>query len=414
VKSARKVRVLFSALLVAAGCGRTDSAPTPAVPERVTRVEVLKLEAARIEDWLDLPGTIEPEQEVTVGAEVGGRLEWRGPKEGDRVRRGERLALIDRERLALAERQAALALEQATRAAERARIGVDQARAAAAQAAEQEKKLRAVREKAIADRDRARALAEERLAPRSYYETYETALTAAEADLAAAAAAIQSATAAVEGAAADAAAARARAESAAAALDEARLWVRKSEAVSPIDGAVTVAFHEQGEIVEVNKPLFTLVATERVKAVFALPERDATLFSKGAAAEVTVASLSPRPLRGTVTLLAVAADSATSTYRLEVELPNADGRLKAGMLAKLRILRRAVDGAVAAPLFALMHGNGGLHAFVYDNGIARRREVTGGIVDGDRQQILDGLAPGELLIVKGQRDLEDGQKVSLP
>ena len=110
----------------------------------------------------------------------------------------------------------------------------------------------------------------------------------------------------------------------------------------------------------------------------------------------------------------MAADQATSTYRMEVELPNADGRLKPGMLAKLRILRRLVDGAVTAPLFAVMRSNGGTHAFVYDNGTARRREVTAGILDGDRQQIVSGLAAGDLLIVKGQRELEDGQKVSLP
>ena len=406
--------IALAALLVVGGCRGTESAPPAAAPERLARVEVVKLEPARIEDWLDLPGTIEPEQVVIVGAEVGGRLEWQGPKEGDRVRKGERLALVDRERLALVERQATLALEQAERAVERARIGVDQARAAAAQAEEQQKKLRAVREKARADRDRARTLADEKLAPRSYFETFETALAAAEADAAAAGASVQGANAAVEGAAADHATARARAGSAAAALDEARLWLRKSEILSPLDGAVSGAFHEQGEIVEANKPLFTLVATGRVKAVFSLPERDVALFAKGAPAEVTVASLSPQPLLGTVTLLGVAADPATSTYRLEVELPNAGGRLKAGMLAKLRILRRSLDRAVTAPLFALLHGNGGLHAFVYENGVARRREVSAGIVDGDRQQILQGLEPGDLLIVKGQRDLEDGQKVSLP
>ena len=398
--------ILLIVLFAAGGCGGSESAPPAAAPERVTRVEVVRLEPARIEDWLDLPGTIEPEQAVTVGTEVGGRLEWLGPKEGDRVRRGERLAL--------AERQAALALEQATRAAERAAIGVEQARTAAAQATEQERKLRAARDKAFADRDRGRALAAEKLAPRSYLEGVETALTAAEADLATAAGSVTAAAAAIESAASDLAAARLRGQSAAAALEEARLWLRRSEILSPIDGAVSASLHEQGEIVEANKPLFTLVATGRVKAVFALPERDVSLFARGAAAEVTVASLSAGPLRGTVTLLGVAADPATSTYRLEVELPNADGRLKAGMLARLRILRRAVDGAVTAPLFALMHGNGGLHAFVYDNGVARRREVTAGIVDGDRQQILAGLAPGDLLIVKGQRDLEDGQKVSLP
>jgi membrane fusion protein (multidrug efflux system) len=103
-----------------------------------------------------------------------------------------------------------------------------------------------------------------------------------------------------------------------------------------------------------------------------------------------------------------------STYRLEVDLPNTDGRLKPGMLAKLRILRRSVEGAVTVPLFAVMRSDGGMHAFIYDDGTARRREVAGGIIDGDRQQILSGLAPGDLLIVKGQRELEDGQKVSLP
>src|SRR5512139_3005990 len=104
--------IALAALLAVGGCHGTESAPPAAAPERVTRVEVLKLEPARVEDWLDLPGSIEPEQEVTVGAEVGGLLEWRGPKEGDRVAKGARLALVDRERLALAEWQAALALEQ--------------------------------------------------------------------------------------------------------------------------------------------------------------------------------------------------------------------------------------------------------------------------------------------------------------
>jgi len=411
--SAGCVCALLVALTVAGGCGSKQAAP-PVVAERVTRVEVVKLEPARIEDWLDLPGELEPEQVVTVGAEVGGRLEWRGPKEGDPVRRGERLALVNRERLVLAERQASLALEQATRAAERASIGVGQARTAAAQALEQQKKSRAVREKALADRARAKALTEEKLAPNSYLEGIETALTAADADLATVDGSVQAAAAAVEAAAADHAAARSRIESAAAGLEETRLWLRKSEVLSPIDGTVSHTYLEQGEIAEINKPLFTLVATARVKAVFPLPERDAALFAKGMPAAVTVASLAPEPIAGKVSLVGVAADRATSTYRLEVDLPNAAGRLKPGMLAKLRIMRTFADGAVAVPLFAVMRGNGGTHAFVYDNGAARRREVTAGIIDGDRQQIIKGLAPGDLLIVKGQRELEDGQKVSLP
>lgn len=414
MKIGREAGILAAALLVAGGCGGKGKEQAAPAPERVTRVEVVRVEPERVEDWLDLPGTIEPALTVTVGAEVGGRLEWRGPNEGDPVRKGERLALVDRERLALAERQAALALEQARNVAERARIGVEQARTAAAQVAEQEKKLRALREKARADRERAKALADEQLAPRSYFEGFETALAAAEADLASSSAAVRAAAAAIEGAEADAAAATSRVESAAAAVDEARLWLRRSEVLAPIDGFVSAAFHEQGEIVEANKPLFTLAATSRVKAVFPLPERDAALVKAGTPATVTVASAGPEPIAGTVSLVGVAADPATSTYRLEVDLPNGGGRLKAGMLARLRLLRRGFEGAIAAPLFAVMRGAEGAHVFVYDGGTAQRRAVSAGVVDGDRQQILAGLAPGELLIVKGQRELEDGQKVSLP
>lgn len=409
----RRVGVGLAALAVVAGCGGREEAQ-PTTPERATRVEVVSLGLERIEDWLELPGVVEPAQVLTVGTEIGGLLEWRGPKEGDRVRRGERLALVDRERLILAERQAGLALAQAERAAERARIGIDQARTAAAQAAEQVKKLRSAREKAVADRDRVKALADERLASRSYLEGFETALAAAEADLAVGVGAVQAAASAIEGADAAHASALSGVASAAAALEQERLRMRKGEILSPIDGTVSRVFLEQGENVEANKPLLTLVDTARVKAVFPLPERDAAGFAKGMPADVVVASVSPDPVAGKVLLVGVVADPATSTYRMEVDLPNADGRLKAGMLAKLRILRRFVDGAVVVPLFAVMRSEGGMRAFVYDNGTARRREVTVGIIAGDRQQILAGLDPGDRLIVKGQRDLEDGQRVSLP
>ena len=49
-----------------------------------------------------------------------------------------------------------------------------------------------------------------------------------------------------------------------------------------------------------------------------------------------------------------------------------------------------------------------------DEGTARRRTVKTGIVEEERVQIVEGIAPGDLVVVKGQRDLEDGQAVALP
>jgi len=61
-----------------------------------------------------------------------------------------------------------------------------------------------------------------------------------------------------------------------------------------------------------------------------------------------------------------------------------------------------------------MRSDGSSRAYVFEEGLARRREVVTGIVNADRVEVVSGLAPGDLLIVKGQRDLEDGQKVALP
>ena len=224
---------------------------------------------------------------------------------------------------------------------------------------------------------------------------------------------MQAAAAAIEAAAADHAAARSRIESAAAALEEARLWLRKGEVLAPTDGLVSRTFLEQGENVEANKPLVTLVATARVKAVFALPERDAAIFAKGMPAAVTVASARPSrsrggsPSSGSRRTLRRAPTGWKSTCRTRTGASRPGCSPSCGSCA--------VPSTAPWPRPVRRDARQRRHArFVYDNGAARRREVTAGILDGDRLQILGGLAPGDLLIVKGQRELEDGQRVALP
>ena len=80
--------------------------------------------AARAEDWLELPGKIEPFRDVTVSAEVGGLLEWLGADEGEAVSKGQKLVVIDRENLELKERQAELAIERARIGEAQALIGI--------------------------------------------------------------------------------------------------------------------------------------------------------------------------------------------------------------------------------------------------------------------------------------------------
>jgi membrane fusion protein (multidrug efflux system) len=210
------------------------------------------------------------------------------------------------------------------------------------------------------------------------------------------------------------AAARSQVKTAEVNLEEARLYLRKSTIISPLDGYVDHSFFEAGEFVPAKDPVFRIVQVKPVKAVFHLPERDVPFLKVGAEASVSVAALSERVVEGTVSLVGVTSDPATSTYRMEVDLANDDGLLRPGMLARLRLLRQGIDGAISVPVFAVISGEEDSYLFLYEDGIARRRTVRTGIINGDRIQIAAGVEPGEFVIVKGQRDLEDGQTVALP
>ncbi len=436
------VALILVLLAAAAGCGKSGADGQLKEEEKPVVVQVETLEPGALKDWLDMPGKIEAWREVTVSAEVGGLLEWRGVDEGDAVAAGQKLAVIDREGLELKVRQAELALDRSRIATEQAALAVRQAEAtlrsaraaqvqaeaAAAQSREQQRKARALEEESRRDLERARALFEEKLAPRSQIDELEMSVEASSADLASAEEGVRAAVAGKERALANVAAAEAGLEaaresasaahsqvkSAESALEEARLYLRRSTIASPIGGFVDRTFNERGELVKAQDPLFRIVQTRPVKAVFHLAEKDVPYLREGMEADVTVQALASEPLAGQVEMIGVTSDPATSTYPLEVKLENAEGLLRPGMLARLRLLRQGLDGALSIPVFAVVSENGASHVFVYEGGTARRRPVSTGIVDGDRVQVTAGLAAGEQVIVKGQRDLEDGQGVALP
>ena len=120
-------------------------------------------------------------------------------------------------------------------------------------------------------------------------------------------------------------------------------------------------------------PLYRIVQLQPVLAVFHLPEKDVPYVEKGRDTKVLVKALSATPFVGRVSKVGVSSDPATSTYRLEVEMPNGERKLRPGMLARLSLLREEFDKAVSVPIFSVLSTVGEDVVFLYDNGVARRR-----------------------------------------
>lgn len=102
--------VILAALLTLSGCGKgsqPEEGPSPA-PPKVTNVTVRTVQAEDLRETFTLPGTLEAWEDLVLAAELAGAVHWIGPREGDRVRKGEPILRIDPETM-----EAGLARDQA-------------------------------------------------------------------------------------------------------------------------------------------------------------------------------------------------------------------------------------------------------------------------------------------------------------
>ncbi|MDD5204216.1 MAG: efflux RND transporter periplasmic adaptor subunit, partial [Desulfobacterales bacterium] len=196
-------------------------------------------------------------------------------------------------------------------------------------------------------------------------------------------------------------------------LKQARIEYERGFTQAPISGFVNYLYVDQGEFVDKGKPLLDLVDVEKIKINVDMPELDVRFIQSGQAAKVTVDALPGSEWTGTVDFVSFKADPGTKTFQVRVVIPNADHRVRPGMIARVAFLRRVIPEAVTAPLFAIVEKSGERMVFVENDGIIQARAVSLGVIEGDRIQVTKGLNPGDRLVIAGQTFVEEGMKVQV-
>ncbi|MDR0642040.1 MAG: efflux RND transporter periplasmic adaptor subunit [Treponema sp.] len=136
--------------------------------------------------------------------------------------------------------------------------------------------------------------------------------------------------------------------------------------------------------------------------------------------EITLDAWPGEIFRGTVHEIAPTVDPASRTMEVRVNVDNRDAKLKAGMFAKVRLITEIKENIVKIPANALVERFGESFVFVveanYDSGegfVARRRNVSPGILIDGVLEITEGLSPADEIIVRGQTLLQDGARVNI-
>jgi RND family efflux transporter MFP subunit len=352
-----------------AGCSN-ERHTQAAAPETVSNVSVIVAQMTTAPDWLEAVGTVRAAQTSQIASQMMGNIVEVRAHEGDRVQSGQVLAVLNDAQ---------------------PRSGTDQATAALN-----------VAEKEVSAADSDFALAEATL--KRYQQLYERkSVSPQEFDE-------------VKGRYQSAEArrdmARAGQAQANAGLMQARTSLGYTRIRAPFSGVVTEKKADAGTLASPGMPMFTIEDTRSYRLEATVDESDIRLVHVGQVSPVTIDALGNVPLSGKVVQIVPAADPASRSFLVKVELP-ADARFRSGLFGRARF-PRGERPTLLVPHTALVERGQLQGVYVLDaNQIAGLRYVTIGKSAGEQIEVLSGLQGGEKLVaVAGDRDLS-GKRIAI-
>jgi RND family efflux transporter MFP subunit len=170
--------------------------------------------------------------------------------------------------------------------------------------------------------------------------------------------------------------------------------------VAPITGILAEVDAVLGESVEQGASLAVVLDLETVWAIAEVPEsRFATLDAVAGArfrgtGDTTAVEVTARPVR-----VAPRVDQETRTVDVAYAVPNASGALRVGMLLSCELKVRDLEDALSVPVSALVYERGQPLVYALVDGESMvKRHLKLGLRDGDRVQVLEGLAAGDSIV----------------
>lgn len=409
------VLLSLGASILTSSCGRATPKTEAATPPPVT-VVVADVIEKNVPIYSEFVGQTKAHETVELRARVEGVLQRIYFREGTPVRRGQLLFSLEKSQYiaAVQSARATLAKAEADAAQARQRVDVLQAQAELADA-------EATQSKTIQDLRRIEPLAKENAVTQLELDAAVAAERSAKASVDAKKANLTNLEAAVkytiERANAEVSAAKAR-------VATAQLDLSYCDIYSPISGIIGFKNVDVGNLVGRGEAtlLATVSSSDPLLVDFALSEIDFLNLTEpgtvgrakaGRRIELLLSDDSMHPYLGALNVVDRKVDPATGTLKVEVQFSNPGSYLRPGQFARIRAVVANRDNALLVPQRAIQEMQGAKTVMVVDatNKVAVRT-VTVGEKSDDFIVILEGLNPGERVIVEGMQKVRPGSEVN--
>ncbi len=352
-------------LLIASACGNKNQQAASGPPPVQVAVQEVKNSAAVYYD--EYPAIIRALNEVELRAQVNGYITAIHFKEGEKVKKGQKLYSIDQQ-------QSEAAYQQAL-----ANLSVQETNLLKAQ-----KDVERYRELEKQD-----AIAKQQV---DYAEAgYQSAIKMVEA--------------------------------AKATVRSVQTNVRYSTIVAPFDGTIGISLVRLGAAVTPGQTLLNTISSDDPIAVdITVDQRELYRFSqllsknpgKGDSTFQLSFGSEVYPHFGAISVIDRAVDPQTGSIKMRVTFPNPDHILRSGMSATLRVLSTSTEKSVLIPFKAVTEQLGEFFVYVVDSSKVSQRKVLLGKQINAQIIVKNGLAVGETIVTEGVQNLREGSAISVP
>jgi RND family efflux transporter MFP subunit len=339
------------ASLVLSNAVRVPAQEWPASPVRYTEAKEYPVHLL-----IELPGSVESRTESLVASEVAGLVVELAAREGKTVRKGETIAKLRSDRLEL------------------------QLEAAEAELREAEARLT----QAGSNLERSKDLFNSEVLSRRQLDEAMSEYDAW----------------------------RGRTERLQAMIARIKLDIERSAVRAPFAGVVVAERCEVGEWVDKGDPVVELISLYDLQVRVDIPERYFRNMNLGAAATVRFESLPGYELIGKVSAIVPRANAQSRTFPLKIRIKNKDGKVGAGMLAKVSFPAGESHSATVVPKDAVI--TRGAERYVYligGDSTVSRVSVETGVAMGSWVEIQSEVRPGAKVVTRGNERLQPGQRV---
>lgn len=371
LRNTRFYVIIFFAVFLLTGCGEKIE-PGNVKPAKKGRVKAPVVSAKIISQpfFYESVGTVSAKTVSTISSKLMGSVREVFVREGDHVKKGDRLANIDDRQVGAMLRQAKAALAETRRAEAAAGAGAELARATYT---------------------RYQNLMKEASTSPQEFDEIKSRYQQAQASLAAA---------------------KQRVKQTEAALSSAVVSLKDAIILAPYDGTIRAKMIDVGDLAAPGKPLFTLETTGNYIVELVLPEQYIHTVVLDQEVTVTVSSLNNKAFTGNVQEIFPAADAKSRSFLVKVRIPT-DKALRSGMFARVSMPIGNAD-LILIPATAVIYSGQLTGIYIVDDTqTAKFRLIRTGKTFGDSLEVLSGLKQGDRYVSAPPPSLSSGMTVEM-